>query len=754
MNRKLVLGLLLILAVAGVAIASEHETTTSGEIALTHDNLTIYTDLDGTSQFDLQDPRDGDSLVIAIDDGTITFSGDGNASIAEEDIEGIWTEVTDINGEIIIDPDDKKQVTLGPDFERIAFRDIGPNDGGTDFNYTATDATTITLHLDPDTQYAIDDDDGLQVRESDSNGDVTFDLDAGTHDIEVYETLGGPTIDNESAEPVDVTLNPENVTASIEIDDPDLPNDRLHVEWYLDGQEYATETVDEAGTIDVTFMELTTDTYNWSVTVTDEYDNTTTSETFEFSVQHHAPEFDNSSASPVGDIAEPEQNLSIDVSDTDFAVPDMDEVNVTFYTPDGQVDSVTITKNTTAEVTHNFGTAEDTYWWAEAEDKFGHTATSDEFAVTTPQNLSVYDEETLELIEDVDNVTVEFYYERVDEPDEVFTRDVEDGTVNLEGLPADEPFVVVANADGYFTRRIFVQSLFETQSIYLLDEQSDSVQPTFELIDFTGEFDTAHTVIEIQKQVDGEWQTMEGDYFGAANEMPAQLLYNVRHRIVITNTLTENRRVLGTFTPDDTQPVVLEVHPDSEAVVPIGTPTFSVSPNVDALPSNESVEITAELDARDVELQSYNYSIIAGNDTLVNVSGTNPDGEIFEHEVDLQNYPLSTVNVTVDYVTTEEHTNSFTRSFSVQEYWENPHSILGILTSFGEMASVTMAAMFALLVVVFSVGYASLRTDTITAGFVGVFVLGLFTLIGFTPRGWLFAATVAWVTLSAIRLRI
>ncbi len=135
----------------------------------------------------------------------------------------------------------------------------------------------------------------------------------------------------------------------------------------------------------------------------------------------------------------------------------------------------------------------------------------------TPSQLQIHPESRPSELIDTDNMTIEFFVE--DELDSVVTRNASGGKVNMSGLPADESFVAVASADGYSNRRIFIDSLIQTQDIYLPGETEDTVAIEFNLEDFSGNFNQESTVLEIQRSIDGNWQTVEGDFFGATSKV-------------------------------------------------------------------------------------------------------------------------------------------------------------------------------------------------------------------------------------------
>jgi len=122
-----------------------------------------------------------------------------------------------------------------------------------------------------------------------------------------------------------------------------------------------------------------------------------------------------------------------------------------------------------------------------------------------------------QLIDNVGTVDVRFFGDS-----EVYTRDTDDGTVNMSGLPVGQSFIVTASPpDGtnYTDRTVFVTNIYEQQSVYLLNT---SINPTitgrFVLDDPTGQFGS-DSVLYIEKPINVsgtvQYQTIHADEFGA-----------------------------------------------------------------------------------------------------------------------------------------------------------------------------------------------------------------------------------------------
>lgn len=179
-----------------------------------------------------------------------------------------------------------------------------------------------------------------------------------------------------------------------------------------------------------------------------------------------------------------------------------------------------------------------------------------------PDQLEIRDEETEELIEssDGDEVEVRFFPDGDDEV--VETRTTEDGIVDFAGLPSDEEFVITVSADGYETRSVYIDSILDQQTVYLLDQEADSVLITFDVNDRTEQFRGSDVRLVVQKPVgtdnQSRYQNIAGEYFGAAGEQSITLERGERYRLTVFNRDGQSRS-LGSFTPESDDFITLDI---------------------------------------------------------------------------------------------------------------------------------------------------------------------------------------------------
>jgi len=116
--------------------------------------------------------------------------------------------------------------------------------------------------------------------------------------------------------------------------------------------------------------------------------------------------------------------------------------------------------------------------------------------------------------------------------------------------------VAVIEANDYYLRRVYIKSIYNQQDVYLLNKTAypNAIVTIFQYEDRTGDFPTGNTTLRIQRALDPnddsvyQWETVAGDFWGAAGEFTFIGQKNARYRLIIENE-QGTQRVLGTHIP-------------------------------------------------------------------------------------------------------------------------------------------------------------------------------------------------------------
>jgi hypothetical protein len=549
------------------------------------------------------------------------------------------------------------------------------------------------------------------------------------------------------------TTNRENVDLTVNVQDDDFSRDgdTVDVEFYVDGELLTTKTTHSAGDVTATTGELADGSHSWSATLSDRYGYSTDSQVQSFEVVHHAPVVDDTSLEPTEGttLTNYTATFKANVTDGDFADPTADEnVTARLYV-EGELQGTThLSSNGTAvlEVVPGFG-GDVTYHW-EFEDKYGYTERSKDVNITSPGSLEMYNELAPETALTADG-EASFYFQYENDRDEVVTRNVTTGSVDMGGLPTAKSFVVVARVDGYYNRRVWVPSLFESDRMYLIPDDADVVRQGFQLKDYTGDYPLDETVLEVERAIDGEWRTVDGDFFGADDELTSILEYNARYRLILRNTESGQTRELGTLFPVAEDTVELRVLDEGTELFQAGVPAPEFSPDADSLPAAQGTTVTAGLDPRDSDTAEYTVVASAGGEEVYNQ--THDVTEDAKITMDLRNKADETVTVNTTYEVDGSNVTS-SRSWRVGGQFSGGDE--GLVAGASDMLDAMgddLGGLVAVLVSGLAVAFTSSRVGPRTSGTIALMALAGFTLLGFMTSGWLAVAATAYLTLLGAR---
>lgn len=466
-----------------------------------------------------------------------------------------------------------------------------------------------------------------------------------------------------------------------------------------------------------------------------------------------------SNPDPTGGTSSAPQQVSIDVNDGDF--PQGDSVDVTIDVDGSQIHSETLSSNgtVTASLPSSAQTGGTHTWSVDASDAFGET-TSNSYSYDVPQNLTIRDEETNAIIDDQQvNLTV---YTR-GSGQQIYNFTTLNGEVDLgSGFPVSEPFIVVADSDGYIDRRIFVQNVYETQTIYLLNESVQHTDVIFRIEDYTGNYPPDDTVLEVQRGIGGNWETVLGDYFGANDQFEAQLRYNVRHRLVLRNSETGDTRTLGSYTPLASGTETITVSPEGELDLTEAHPRFSFDPATRSLPSQSGVNVTASITPGSMTIDNWGVAIyhIApdGTNTTLSSQSFTDNGGTVNTTVDLSglegqvrvvtSYELeggATGTRVADYVLIGEPTTSMT-------LLDGLLGMVGLVPDSDSDGVLMLTAMILTVLGTTAVG-SVFRMTTEGMGLVTLVLVTGFAVLGWVEYNLLFTLLVLFASIVFIRRR-
>lgn len=564
-------------------------------------------------------------------------------------------------------------------------------------------------------------------------------------DESVQFESSAPELNN--VQPADeADLDSEDVTLSADLADEDFSGagDTVNVSFYwVNGTRIGSTEATSNQTVSETITDPDEGTYDWYVEATDSYGTTVSSNVRSFDVVRYPPDIFNNTMAPEGTLGSTEEDFTVDVDDQDFVNAD-EELNASLYIAGEYQGSDILTSPGTANVTApiGFGGQVEYYWVV--NDSHGYSTTSQNVTIQTPGSIEIREATGDHSLVTGASGELQFYTDVEDGPDQIYTRDADDGTVEMGDLPADENFIVVAEAENYTTRRVFITSIFDTATVYLPHENTTVVQPKFELQDFTGDFPGEQTVMEIQRNVEGDWRTVEGDRFSSINEFTSTLLFNERHRLVLTNVVTGEERDLGQFTPTESGSIVIRVSGEGASVDPQYEPAFSINPDSSSLPRSDNVTVSVSVDERNADLSGYDVTFESGGTEVATreVSGTDDA----EFTLNLSEADGPSLNATVDWDGGTEE-----RTWQLDGEYGSRQGLIGAVSDLG--VGTTVGSLLTLVIMGLVIGFASPRLPPIAAAGAGVGVAVAGNFIGWLPIELMVVILAVFVVLALSEVR-
>ena len=612
MSKSVNVGLIIMVLFVG-AVAAATIPVTNDLPLQTNTGFTVTLDQPGTFAGGFF-PAAGDT--ISLSSGTITAAGSGALTVQQGgDLSGSQTVLTSIDVSSTtaeVDPSDKPQFDLTGDVTALTVQSsITADDGNDDFTYTSTGNFDLTLRgVTASADIAALDSAGQLLGSGTSDGSGTLTLTMTTTGTQTAQLVVNPAPTVANLAPDGTTETDPRVTLSVDVDDASfskLGSDSLDVV-FNDGsgtQIGTTQTVTSAQTVTQQY-DLTAEQNgqkDWSVEVTDQYGTTTTSATQTFTLAEPAPVVTNETPADNSNVNEPPLTLSVDV--TDAGLGDYDTVTVTFKdaSDDSTIGTDTLTVNGTASTTWSDPDTGANQWYVEAADTFGSITQTANFTVTIPEVLTLRDvnDPNTVLTSPTIDATVRFYESETGDT-AVYPRTPQNGQIDMQGLPAEQEFVVgvVDSADNFAQRLTLLNSIFDQQEIYLLNNSADTAVATLVLQDRTGEFETGATSVQIERSVnttgspagEEEYVTVAGDVIGTQLTFSTTLEQDVRYRVSVENDQGD-RRNLGSFVLQGDRVINLIISGKEVGVpIPPDEPVLDVSQSIDDQSGDKSVSLS------------------------------------------------------------------------------------------------------------------------------------------------------------------
>ncbi|WP_233517317.1 Ig-like domain repeat protein [Haloferax sp. Atlit-19N] len=333
---------------------------------------------------------------------------------------------------------------------------------------------------------------------------------------------------------------------SVVVDDDEFSSvqgDLVTVEWFINGSKVGEKNVSSSGAVNYSDTKFPDGNHSWHVELTDSYGGSLTSPTWSFEVGHFDPSV--TALSPPDNSTQSTRDISLsaDLTDSDFAF-EGDELTAEFIVDGSVVGTDTLISNRTVSTSYTMqgGTAS---WSVRVTDDYGNVVTSETRTIRSPSTLTIRNVSTGEPITGSAQVTAKLYSGEL-----IFTKNTSDGTIDLTGVPVERGYIIEVTVDGYVTRTVAIESVFEQGDVYLLPETADTVYQEMTLNDQTGDFEASSTVLYVERPIERngtiEWRVVTGDYFGADSVFKTTLEQDQRYRLVIEND-DGDRRELGAY---------------------------------------------------------------------------------------------------------------------------------------------------------------------------------------------------------------
>jgi hypothetical protein len=293
--------------------------------------------------------------------------------------------------------------------------------------------------------------------------------------------------------------------------------------------------------------------------------------------------------------------------------------------------------------------------------------------------------------------------------------------VNLTNLPVHDPMLVTVESQGNYKRRIFLKSIYQQSSIYLLDNESTANTVRFTLDDKTGQFPQDDSILFITRPVSDDqstqYQIVASSQFGVEG-FTEDLESGTRYRLLIEGP-SGQQRVLGAFTPaaDETVPLTIgrvDISGDVEGATAFGATT-----------DDSSDQPFIRYRYRDAEVATDELRV-----AVYNTTGDSPKKIYDATSTDIAEMETGTIPVNTTNAEFEVVYNATRSGAPDQDGVVSVGSVPNIAQGFGLDPLVQTLLSFMLIIALMGL---VILIDSVIASAVGVGAAGLLMLTGFVP---------------------
>jgi len=339
----------------------------------------------------------------------------------------------------------------------------------------------------------------------------------------------------------------------------------------------------------------------------------------------------------------------------------------------------------------------------------------------------------------------------------VYPRTPTNGVIDMQGLPVNEPFVVGIrdDSDTYVSRLTLIDTIFEQQSVYLINASVDTAIIRFNIEDRTGQFAGTGTKIQIRRAINTttspadqeEYVIVAGDVVGSQLQFETELEQDVRYRVRIQNENGETRQ-LGAFTARVDQVIGLTISGIDVGVdIPEDEPVISTE--IDDSVANQTslkftyIDLAQETTEVDLQvLQANNRSNVLDTATVT----APPNVSTFQHTTTLTGADADLKAVyTVEYIrngdtfdeTAAYGLNQYPVNLPLSDAWKQIFSV-GFLIVLGGVFSFRNARIGAIIIpgvaaMLYAIGFITGAATIL--GIALAMVLGVAFNLAFAGRG-------------------